>query len=213
MIFKIVQTVSHQNQVLIERNLLKTRMKTSKVILKIEAISESGWIGPQIFQEKLLDLSEAEALTDQLDNLCQSSQKGIPIFHQDKIDPFILQFQYLKIEIIDDPKMIQAFKSLYPEGKTGSYDLASAILLYYLLHPKSPPIKKKVVSVTGENNLDQFWGTEILDGYDEDSGQPNCNFGAIMSPSMLNSFHNTRATPVCSSSIINKWKSVADNQN
>ncbi len=166
-----------------------SRMEASKVILKMEAISESGWTGPKIFQEKLLSLSEAKALIDQLKNLCLSSREGITIFYQDKVDPFLLQFKHLKTEIIDNRKIVQAFESIYPEGKTGSYDLSTKILLYYLLNPK--PRQIRVNSSTVENE------------HDTDCGQPkqHYDFGEIMSPSALNAFHNTNTIPTSG------WKS------
>ncbi len=165
-------------------------METSKVILKMVAISESGWTGPKIFQEKLLSLSEANASIDQLHKLCLSSQKGIPIFYQDKIDPFLLPFKYIKTEIIDDRKIVRAFESIYLEGKTGSYDLSSNILLYYLFNPKSRQIK--------ENS------PTAVDRYDTGQPKQNYDFGEIMSPSALNAFHNTNTIPT------NGWKSGID---
>nr|QBK91238.1 MAG: hypothetical protein LCPAC202_02120 [Pithovirus LCPAC202] len=128
-------------------------MEARKVILKIEALPESGWTGPKIYQEKLFKFYQAESVISQWHGLlgCQqpdclkngenhkysgdvinySSQRSFPIYHQSKSDPFTIQFRYLKLKIIDDLEMVRAFEVLYPKGKTGSFDLDSAISLQY----------------------------------------------------------------------------------
>lgn len=174
-------------------------MEDPKILLRIEVLSESNWIGPKIFQLKLVSLSSAKQCIDQWHNLlnchqrnypeeiedCErcggvigcSSWEGIQIFYQNDVDPFVLPFRDLKLEIIDDPKIVRAFKLVFPMGKSGSYDLISRICLYSLSKyepPSSPSLMEEVDSgVT-------------------DVGQPPVlpQTSWIISPADLNAFHH-----------------------
>lgn len=164
----------------------------SKVLFKINLDSrlEPEWIGPKLFEHRLISYDKASKLqwafldlcqlktpqdlcqkcdklsTKSIDNghLCGSCinnnfgkgcygiddnfEQGIHLFSTRSKKPYIIRFKSLKLELISDSNVIEAFKIVNPDGGISSHPIIDEITNWYnLVFPGS------------ENNYSSHRGT------------------------------------------------------